>query len=143
MLDKDGIIDEAEELPELTDDVSGGAIEEEPEEPVKENAPAYSLDEDIEELRANCPELIGSVKNTNPERYSELRALGLSPKEAYLATGEHKKPHDTRGHLGDSVPRAAKAPASKISRRELEIARSLFDGMSDEQIIKLYNKVKS
>ena len=103
----------------------------------------YSLEDDIEELRSEYPELVSSVKNTNSERYGELRALGLTPREAYLATGEHKKPRDTRGHLGDSAPRTAKSPVTTMSRRELEIAHSIFDGMSDDEIKRLYNKVKS
>ena len=105
--------------------------------------PEYSLDEDIDQLKTDYPELVSSVKNTDRERYGELRALGLSPKEAYLATGERRKPQDTRIHLGDSAPRAARSPVSKMTRRELELARSVFDGMSDDEIRQLYNKVKS
>ncbi len=126
------------EIEENVSESDGETVED-----VSDTEEEYSLESDMEELSAECPELLSSMKNTNPERYAELRSLGLSAKEAYLATGEYKKPHDTRGHLGDSVPKAARAPACKISRRELEIARSVFSGMSDEQIKKLYNKVKS
>ena len=104
---------------------------------------AYMLDDEISELRAQYPEMIRDTESTDSERYSELRSMGLSMKEAYLATSERKKSTDTRTHLRGGKPITAKSPASGMSRRELEIARSVFDGMSDEQIRKLYNRVKS
>ena len=141
MSNTDEYIEEADELTDVesTSELTPQAPEAED---IAENA-EYSLEDDMTELAEDYPELISSVKNTNPERYGELRALGLSPKEAYLATGEKRKPQDTRGHLGDSTPRAARSPISKMTRRELEIARSVFDGMSDEEIRRLYNRVKS
>ena len=59
----------------------------------------YTLDDEISELRAQYPEMIRDTESTDSERYSELRAMGLSMKEAYLATSEKKKSADTRTHL--------------------------------------------
>ena len=136
---------ESQEYTEDTLDTDEEKLSDEPasEEEDEQLEPEYSLEEDMDELKTDYPELVSSVKNTNSERYGELRALGLSPREAYLATGEQRKPHDTRIHLGDSAPRAARSPVSKMTRRELELARSVFDGMSDDEIRRLYNKVKS
>ena len=103
----------------------------------------YSLEDEIHELGEQFPEIVKDTESTNPERYSELRAMGLSMKEAYLATSDKKKSADTRGHLRAGAPIMAKSPATGMSRRELEIARSIFEGMSDDQIRKLYNRVKS
>lgn len=103
----------------------------------------YSLEKDMDELTREYKALVTTRKNTSPERYSELRALGLSPKEAFLATSERRTLRDTREHLGGGMPRAAKSPSTGMSRRELMLARALFDGMSDDQIRALYNKIKA
>ena len=104
---------------------------------------SYSLEEEIAELSSQFPDMIRDTESTNSERYSELRAMGLSMREAYLATSEKKKTSDTRTHLRGGMPIMARSPVNGMSRRELEIARSIFDGMSDDQIRKLYNRVKS
>ena len=75
----------------------------------------------------------------NPERFCELRELGLTPTEAYLAT--QKKRADNRSHLKSRVPTPASAPRLTLSQRELEAARELFCGISDAEIQELYKKV--
>ena len=104
---------------------------------------APSLDGDMDELKSAYPDLISTRRNVDSARYADLRALGLTPKEAYLATSEMRKVQDTRMHLVTSMPRAAKSPVTGMSRREMEIARTLFDGISDEEIKRLYSKVKA
>ena len=77
----------------------------------------------------------------NPIRYGALRDLGLTPKEAYLASGGKKERSDNRAHLSSSVPRAMTAAFSEIPRGDLEAARELFGDMSDSEIRNLYKKV--
>lgn len=99
---------------------------------------------DMEELCSLFPNLRGKTKITeldNPLRYAALRDLGLTPKEAYLATSEPIQKYDNRSHLKSSVPRSAAAPADILTRSELEAARELFSGLSDREIQKLYKKV--
>jgi len=104
----------------------------------------YSLvmEEDLRELKALFPELSSCDSITslpNPLRYATLRDLGLTAKEAYLATRGTRI--DTRSHLFGAAPRAAGSPRSAISEGELKSARELFDGISDEEIRRLYRRV--
>lgn len=110
-----------------------------------ESEPDYSelLDSDMRELSAEFqPD--GKIKITdlkNPVRYGALRDLGLTPKEAYLASGGRRERADNRAHLSSSVPRAMTSAFSEIPRSELEVARELFGDMSDSEIRNLYKKV--
>lgn len=101
------------------------------------------LDSDMRELSAEFqPD--GKIKITdlkNPVRYGALRDLGLTPKEAYLASGGRRERADNRAHLSSSVPRAMTSAFSEIPRSELETARELFGDMSDSEIRNLYKKV--
>jgi len=94
-----------------------------------------AIKEELSEASVTTEEL---EKNA---RYIELRALGLSPKEAYLATAPRERRFDSRSHLTGGFPRAASAPSQLMSKDELSIARSLFEGMDDSEIRKLYKKV--
>ncbi len=99
---------------------------------------------DMEELRSLFPHLRDKTSITeldNPLRYAALRDLGLTPKEAYLATSEPMRKYDNRSHLRSSVPKSASAPTDILTRGELEAARELFSGLSDREIQKLYKKV--
>lgn len=100
------------------------------------------LASDLQELRQEFPEL-NSVKDItelqNPSRYAALRDLGLTPKEAYLATTPQNR--DNRTHLRTSPSSSARPPISSMTGREWQIARSLFENMSDSEIEKLYKKV--
>jgi len=113
----------------------------------EENAAVdYGLIEkqDLEELHALFPHLrdkTSIMELDNPLRYAALRDLGLSAKEAYLATSEPIRKYDNRSHLTSSVPRSAAAPSGTLTRGELEAARELFSGLSDREIQKLYKKV--
>ena len=106
---------------------------------------AAVLDADMAELRAEFPELDGMkdiYELANPVRFGALRDLGLSAREAYLASGGRRTVYDNRRHLTASVPRTAISAVVSMPRRELDMARELFGDMSDTDIQKLYRKVK-
>ena len=77
----------------------------------------------------------------NPLRYGALRDLGLTPKEAYLASGGRKEKADNRAHLSSSVPRKTVSSFSEMPRAELDAAREIFGDISDSEIRNLYRKV--
>ena len=81
----------------------------------------------------------------NPARYGALRELGLTAREAYLATTTPKAPishtYDNRSHLRSSVPRTHGAVGEQMSVNEMRAARELFSDLSDSEIVKLYKKV--
>ena len=125
-------------------------------EPEVSEAPIESENETAEEtnyaeiLKADMRELTeefsasSEIKITdlkNPLRYGALRDLGLTPREAYLASGGRKEKTDNRSHLSSSVPRKMASPFSEIPRAELDAARELFADMSDSEIRNLYKKV--
>lgn len=99
---------------------------------------------DIKELKSLFPELHSAESIAllpNPVRYAALRDLGLTPREAYLATSEPQRRYDNRSHLTSVVPHGAGGGASVMSARELDEARALFSGLSDREIRRLYKKV--
>lgn len=105
---------------------------------------ASVLNADIEALRGEFPELAsmeGIGELADPIRFGALRDLGLTAKEAYLASGGRRRAYDNRTHLISSVPGGARSAVDGISRQELDMARDLFDGMSESEIQKLYRKV--
>ncbi len=100
--------------------------------------------EDMRELIAIFPHLRGKesvAELDNPLRYAALRDLGLTPKEAYLATNGYNKGYDNRSHLQSAVPKPAAASCDMLDARGLEAARELFAGLSDREIQRLYKKV--
>ena len=99
---------------------------------------------DLRELKAQFPELADIEDITeldNPIRYAGLRDLGLTPREAYLATSKRASQKDNRSHLSSAMPKGAGAPRGGMSREELYRAREIFGGMSDVEIQALYRKV--
>ncbi|MBO5879194.1 MAG: hypothetical protein J6Q68_01410 [Clostridia bacterium] len=98
---------------------------------------------DMEELgcefSGGIPFKVSDLKN--PERYGELRDLGLSPREAFLASGGAIGHTDNRSHLSSSVPRNMTAAFSEIPRAHLNMARDLFSELSDSEIKSLYKRV--
>ena len=93
-------------------------------------------EEELAGLKERLPELYGC----NEERYSALRAMGLSPEEAYRATTATVR-SSGRSHLSDSTPRRAHSPSAGMSRQTLESARALFEDMSDAELQGLYRRV--
>ncbi len=138
------------EAPE--EDVTASEVEEKTAEIVEEALPDYATiaKEDLQALKGEFPELEGLaslLELDNPERYGELRDLGLSPREAYLASSLPKRektiPYDNRSHLRSSVPKSHGGRVDAMSISELREARELFAGMSDAEIVRLYKKVNS
>ena len=100
--------------------------------------------EDLAELKREFYELDGIESITelsNPLRYAALRDLGLSPKEAYLATSTRKQTVDNRSHLSTAVGRTASRPKTSIPPAQLRMARELFSDLSDAEINALYRRV--
>ena len=101
------------------------------------------LAKDVEDLKLEFPELheLSDIAELdNPTRYAALRDLGLTPREAYLATSSAQK-QDNRSHLRPTPAVNTRRPASSMTMREWQIARSLFENLSDGEIEKLYRKV--
>lgn len=97
-------------------------------------------------LAESFPELLSSENPRdimNLDRYTELRRLGLTEREAYLATRSTKVREDNRAHLSPTVSREARGPHSAMPEGELRAARELFSGMSDAEIRRLYKRVAS
>lgn len=112
---------------------------------IEKNDATATLEEDLNTLKAEFPELaeIESITELgNPTRYAALRDLGLTAREAYLATSSRTVSRtDNRAHLISGVPRAARSPLTSMTKSQLAEARELFKGMSDAQIHQLYKKV--
>jgi hypothetical protein len=102
---------------------------------------------DLAELKALFPALSNLTSITqleNPLRYAALRDLGLSAKEAYLATTEIRTPYyDNRAHLSSAVPGMASAAKDDMTSAQLADARMIFHDLSDREIQRLYKKVTS
>ena len=99
---------------------------------------------DMRELRALFPTLRDKTSITeldDPLRYAALRDLGLSPKEAYLATSAATSAYDNRSHLRSAVSSSRGSSSRAMSESELKGARELFFGLSDKEIQRLYKKV--
>ena len=99
---------------------------------------------DLEEIHAKFPETRGLRSITalpKALRYAELRDLGLSPTEAYLATGRLRPASDNRAHLNSKVPKGSSERGSFMKLSELNSARELFSSLSDEEIQRLYKRV--
>ncbi len=100
--------------------------------------------QDIEELHSIFPHLQDKksvLDLDNPLRYAALRDLGLSPKEAYLATSNINTTYDNRSHITSSAPKGASPSSELLTATELESARMIFSDLSDREIQKLYKKV--
>lgn len=136
-----------EEILEVVDELAPDAPDEQTElecgdAPIKQE-PLRPCDELIR-LAESFPEILSSENPAdimNLDRYSELRALGLTEQEAYLATRRTRVREDNRAHLSPTVTREAKGPGSAMPDGELRACRELFLGMSDAEIRRLYKKV--
>ena len=102
--------------------------------------------EDMKELASEFKEMQGSGISDlkNPSRYGALRELGLTPREAYLASGGRAASIDNRAHLVSTLPRRrSDGTALEIPREELAIARSVLSDMSDSELRALYRRVRT
>ena len=108
-----------------------------PETDLAEETPEADFDGELQLLGEQYPELL---HESGAERYRELRLLGLSPGEAYRATSAPRARADSTSHLG-GAPRRAHSPVTGMSRSVLESARSLFEGLGDAELHRLYRRV--
>lgn len=128
----------------MTEEIKEQITQEEEEgilEPISEEQTPPSFEDDKKELAEEFPDLNGLDNLEEDERYCELRSLGLSPKEAILATRGQIKRLDNRSHLRTGVPRSARSPMGQMSRRQLEEAREFFSDLDDAEIQRLYKRV--
>ena len=103
----------------------------------------FDISDDVDELIADFEGLGTHAPEElcDTERYKELRALGLSPRESFLATQKKRvEKQDSRAHLG-GVPKSVGVPGVQIPAGELKAAREIFVGMSDAEIRELYRRV--
>ena len=105
---------------------------------IEEIEPEADYTSELEALGNEFPEINLGEREA---RYSELRALGLTEKEAFFASASRAPRADTRSHLGGGMPKMARSPMGAMPRRELEAAHEIFSGLSDRQIENLYKKV--
>lgn len=100
--------------------------------------------DDMIALLSEFPELRGKTSITeldNPLRYAALRDMGLSAREAYLATSRVARRYDNRSHIVSAVPHAVRSAECDMNMTDLKSAREIFSDLSDSQIQKLYKKV--
>lgn len=130
-------ISEAAELISNADEAAGESEE------IFESSDESEVFDGVSELAEMLPELCEENADElfDTARYSELRELGLTPREAYLATAKAKPVFDSRAHLSSAVPKGAKSPTARMTASELRAARELFSGASDQEIIRLYKRV--
>lgn len=136
---------QTEAVPQDTGEAENAVPEEESLPPLTDTDYERIAAEDLSVLKAQFPALAALsslVALPNPSRYAELRELGLSPAEAYLATGSiARKKSDNRAHLRSAVPRMGAVSATALTAEEMAEARRLFSDLSDAQIHRLYKKV--
>ena len=149
--ERDTEIKEELKAGELADDaVKENENEDEPQKDEGETGESEPIDyaelarADMRELAEIFPHLAGKrsiAELDNPLRYAALRDLGLSPKEAYLATADPTSRYDNRSHLLSAVPKRVGSAEKIMSQNELERARELFSDLSDRELQRLYKKV--
>ena len=137
---------------DLSEEAAAPVEDEVPPSETEEETPderfARTEQEDLAALRTALPEL-GTMESlsslTSPARYGELRELGLTPLEAYLASEGRSAlaaRQDSRAHLVSSIGRTA-ATGSRIGSAEMEAARELFPSLSDGEIEALWRRVEN
>ena len=105
---------------------------------------SQSASEDILELCLDFPEMRAAdvCRATSSPRYAELRRIGLTPREAYLATSRGEAA-DNRSHLTTGVPSGARANTAGMTGWEMSMARAIFSDLPENEIKRLYTKVTS
>lgn len=110
----------------------------------------YDAEADLSKIRELFPQLSG-IKELGDiecsERFVELRQMGLSVREALLATNGTAKArataYDNRSHLKSFVPRSGGDGGIQMSRAELSAARELFGSLTEREIKDLYRRVRN
>ena len=138
---------ETGEAAEITETEKADGARESAAEAAEEEATDYArlAAEDLLALKAQFPalrSLTSLLELPDAVRYAELRELGLSPREAYLATGGTPRQRaDNRSHLLSAVPRRSALGTELPTSEEMAEARRLFADLTDAQIHRLYKKV--
>lgn len=107
---------------------------------VDEEKEEFDPEAEITALKESFPELsgidsLGALKN--PEKYEKFRRMGLTPTEAYMASGEHRLA--VRGIPASPLSVARRTEG--IPDRQLRMAREIFTGLTDVEIQALYKRV--
>lgn len=153
----EGFFDEAEgeffeEAPVAEEgDTASEEISDGDEEALTDNASvtdhATRAERDMAAIAARFPEMEGKTLADlpSPRRYGELRELGLSPEEAYLATlpRPRERADSGKAHLRTTAPRRTVSRATSMSHAEMRAASELFPGMSGRDILSLYKRVQA
>ena len=134
------------DMPESLPDADAAEEQGEEDAPLPEEGIDYEkmAEEDLRVLQSKfsvCRSITHISQLQNPLRYAELRDLGLSPEEAYLATNYARLSafqKDNRSHLYSAIPKGAKGES--ISADALAQARDLFGDLSDGELISLYRR---
>lgn len=120
-------------------------IVEAPTEPTENpNTPPDSEEDELDALTGEFPELSGlsSLEDMRSyDRYRELCDMGLTPREAYLATSPKKAVSGGKSHLRGTPIGNGTRGVGGISHAELQLAREIFGNLTDAEIRKLYRKV--
>ena len=107
---------------------------------------------DLAELQKRYPDIrLNSLRDLkNLGRYGELRDMGLSAAEAFMATNAEmleKRAEETgaaraasKAHMTTVSKKSGGTNEPQMTDEELAIARDFFPDMSDEQIQKVYKK---
>ena len=112
-------------------------------------APEESVDgiapTDASTENEDTPEIEAERATEEPqEESSPLEALmrcGLSEREALLVLDDREQRRSGKTATPDSLPRMAHSPRMDISYGELMQMKEIFEGLSDTEINRLYNKV--
>ncbi|MDY3845795.1 MAG: hypothetical protein SOZ62_02645 [Eubacteriales bacterium] len=145
--EKDTVTEDAPDIQDVTN--ANGEEEYDAYDEERLRALAYS---DLSEIRSLFPEnakIANICEINNPIRYATLREIGLSVKEAYLATNgivktnrvQHTS-YDNRSHIVSAVPRQAISSDIGMSRSELEEAKQIFGNLTEKEIRNLYRRAK-
>ena len=115
------------------------------------------MKEDLDEIHAAYPEtrnLDSVMKFTNFREFGRLRDLGLSPKQAYIASHpdavmasvatstKRQSLNETKNHLKPAVSKSSKDRSLTLTRREMAEYRELFPDLNDREIAALYRQAK-
>ena len=115
------------------------------------------MKEDLAEIHAAYPEtrnLDSVTKFTNFREFGKFRDLGLSPKQAYIASHpdavmasvatstKRQSLNETKNHLKPAVSKSSKDRSLTLTRREMAEYRELFPDLNDREIAALYRQAK-
>ena len=144
----DGTPDIAEPEEALSEDeavLDGEALSDTDTGEEREDGHRLRAEEDLRALEREFPEMRGKslADLPSPRRFGELRELGLSPREAYLATCDRRVTHGEKAHLRSSQPTHSVSRTSVMTAGELRAAANLFPKLSGREIVSLYKRVNS